>query len=234
LIDWLYVVARHKAGRSQAAAHAHADIVQDSMMSIFTSLIGSRQKLADADNPAAMLETITARAVAAGQHRTHMSGFGGVAPNGQHWKDRYPRPIGGTAALRILDEVPAVHDTPSPHAPRVAGQVADWAAAHLRVLLTDDALHATVYVVDQIVSGVSRAALVRGGHSCLTRDPALRHLGFSARAAGTFAKWLLGRRDPGHVAPSVLDAALADRVPDDIQVQAWRQTALVARFATEV
>jgi len=92
LLSWLSAIVRYRAGSAHLLAHERADIAQDAMLPIVRALAGSRARIVDADNPAAVLERVAARAVAAARHRARMAGMGGVAANGQNWHARYPRP----------------------------------------------------------------------------------------------------------------------------------------------
>jgi len=231
LLHWLSAVVRHRAGSSNVLAHERADIAQDAMLPIVRALAGSRERIAGADNPAAVLERVAARAVAAGRHRTRMAGLGGVAANGQNWHARYPRQIGGEAALRILAELPTPAHESCRQVEDAGARVARWVCAHVGIRLTVEAVHAVVYVLDRLVAGVSRGALLRGAHSGLGADPAMRCLGFCPAAASAFGVWLLGRNDAGHNAPSVLNAVLHGEAPDGLSVERWRREALKAGFA---
>jgi len=231
LLQWLSAVVRHRAASSNLLSYERADIAQDAMLPILRTLAGSRERIEGADNPAAVLERVAARAVAAGGHRARMAGLGGVAANGQNWHARYPRQIGREAALRMLAELPTpVHES-CRQVEDAGTRVARWVCAQLGVRLTEDAVHAVVYVLDRLVAGVSRGALLRGAHSGLGTDPAMRCLGFRSPAASAFGVWLLGRHDAGHNAPSVLNAALYGEAPDNLSVERWRRVALRAGFA---
>ena len=230
LVDWLHTVVHHRARKLGLGPDLSDELAQDAMTRVFRSLATSRDSFATADNPAAVLERVTARAVGESRHRIKMCGFGGVAPNGLNWRARYPRQIGGDAAQRIFDELPATANETDPAVADAAERVTVWVQTNLQVQLTDDAKHALVYVLDRLVSGVSRSTLVRGAHSGLGGDPAMRHLGFDPAAASAFAVWLLGRRDSHHNAPSVLDAALDGATTDELGFGRWQRDGLRVGF----
>lgn len=226
LIEWLHGIAKHRAAVAGVAHADRAEVAQDAMPRIVRALKYSRAGFASAHNPAAMLERVTARAVAAARHRVCMSGLGGVAPNGRNWRAPFPRVLGGSTAARIIELLPASDESPGRDVERTAAALAAWVREHLGVEMTDDAVHATVYVLDRLVTGVGRAALVRGGPAGLAGDPAMRHLGFEPTTSRRFARWLLGRTDPGHRAPAVLDAFLAGQATPLNVLEEWRRTAL--------
>lgn len=233
LIDWLYSVVLHRVRTLRGVRYVEDEVVQDAMLLVVRALRRSRATYAQAANPGALLERVTARAVAEGRHRARMRGMSGVAANGRNWKVLYPRRIGGLAADWLFEELPAPEFEPCRAVDDVAARVAASAAEHLGVRLSPDALDATVYVLDRLVAGVSRTALVRGGSSGLAVDPAMRHLGFDPRASRAFGAWLLGRHDRGHSAPSLLDAVVDGEMPCVEVTQRWRRQALTAGFATE-
>lgn len=231
LINWLYVIVQQRARTLAVSADARADIVQDTMTPLVRALNDCRTQFAAAGNPAAVLERVAARAVGESRHRLMMCGMSAVQPNGQNWRARYPRRIGGDAGRHIIEEQPNPDFDLDPAIERAAVRTREWVSDNLDVCMSADAEHALVYVLDRLVAGVSRAALVRGGHSALRSDPALRHLGFSPGAASAFGLWLLGRRDTQHGAASVLDAAIAGDPVDHLTAQRWRRDALRFGFA---
>ncbi len=230
LLDWLYAVAARRASALPLSADERRDVVQDAMTPIVRALDPAAGCLASAGNPAAVLERVAARAVGEARHRVRMAGLGGVPANGQNWRARYPRRIGGEAARQLLEQLPTPVFDSCGAVDAAAIQVRAWIAEHLGVTLIADAFDALVYVLDRLVAGLSRSALVRGGNSSLRRDPAMRHLGFTDAAASCFGVWLLGRSDAQHNAPSVLDAAFGGDV-DPVSVERWRQVATAAGFA---
>jgi DNA-directed RNA polymerase specialized sigma24 family protein len=233
LVGWLYTVAHSRAGAVGVPSQARADVVQDAMRWILRALQKSRARMAEADNPAAMLERVAIRGVTDGRHRARMTGMGGVAANGRNWHERYPRQLGGQAAVLVFDSLPTPEYEPSPAVEHAADRVAAWVHDHLGIRLSIDAVNATVYVLDRLVAGVSRGALLRGGKSSLTTDPAMHHLGFAPPAASAFGVWLLGRQDPAHNAPSVLDAVLSSDEPPLPVAERWRRHATTFGFAQE-
>lgn len=234
LSSWLYSSLWHRVAALRGVRDWEDDIVQDALVHVLRSLHRSRQRLIDADNPAAVLERTMERAVACGRHRSRMAGLAGVPPNGRSWRARYPRRIGGLAAERLFEAMPAPEPETYSAVENLAARVTDWAARQLGVRLSTSAGHATAYVLDRLVDGVSRPALTRSGSSGLAVDPAMHHLGFDAATSRAFAVWLLGRHDTGHNAPSVLDAAVDDDVPAERIVRRWRRQALAAGFATDL
>jgi hypothetical protein len=234
LVDWLYTVLRCRAAQTHVYHEERADIIQDAMCTLLRVLQHSAPGLARSDNPAAVLERVAARAAAAGTHRTKMAGLGGVPPNGQNWRTRYPRPIGGLRADRILAELPEPTHQPDPHVEHAARRVTEWVARSIGVQLTSEAEHAITYIIDRLVAGAGRSALLRGAHSRLATDPAMRHLGFNHHTAHAIAVWLLGRDDAHTRAASVLDHALLGVEPGAARIAQWEQTALHAGFATSL
>lgn len=231
LIDWLYSVVRQRAKSTFLGPDERDEIAQDAMTPLVRGLQRSRECYARADNPAAVLERVAARAVGGSAHRLRMSGLGGVPANGRHWRATYPRPVRGDAAHRIFRTLPESTFAPSQAVDDAAGRIARWVLANVGVDLSPDAVNALVYVLDRLVSGVSRPVLLRGAHSGLGADPAMGHLGFTAPAASAFGTWLLGRDDPEHNAPSVIDMALGDELADGRSAKRWRRTAVRYGFA---
>jgi len=215
-----------------AAWHEFDDITQAAMAPIVATLVRSRDRLLRADNPAAVLERVAARGVAAGRHRVRLAGLGGVHENGRHWRANYPRVIGGDQAQQIFQELPAPVFEPCREIDDAAARVDRWVLTTLAVQLSSDAWDAVVYVLDRLVDGVSRAALLRGGHSALGNDPAMRHLGFTPAGGAAFGVWLLGRQDPAHNAPSVLDAVLLSEEAAASSIVRWRREAVRYGFGT--
>jgi hypothetical protein len=95
--------------------------------------------------------------------------------------------------------------------------------------LTVGASDATTYVLDRLRGGASRTTLVRGGHSSLSIDPAMRVLGFDRESAGAFGLWLLGRKDRQIL--GVLDSAALEIRADAAALSRWRGVALGFGFA---
>jgi DNA-directed RNA polymerase specialized sigma24 family protein len=227
LIQWLYSVARRRALAAGVRSADCAEVVQDAMPRIVHLLTRRREGLARADNPAAFLERVAARSVSAAVHRLRMAGMGGVSPNGRNWRVQYPKIVAGEAASALMDATTAHRsDEASVEVETLARKISEWVSAQLHVRLTADAIDAVVYIMDRLVAGTSRAALVRGGNVALAGDPAMGHLGFSPSTASGFARWLLGRSDPGHEAPSVLDAVLADDAPATDVIAQWARVAV--------
>lgn len=233
LITWLYAVARKRAGHAGVAKRDRIEVAQDAMPAIVSALQRSRDRFATAGNPAAVLERVAMRAVSSGAHRIRMRGFGGVSANGRNWRIPYPRSIGGDVALRLLDDLPDPTHAQCRAIEEAAADIAGWVTHQLGLALTDDAGHAVVYVLERLITGRTRAALVRGGRIGLAADPAMSHLGFDPAGARAFARWLLGRSDPGHERPAVLDAALLGETAHPEVLAAWRLTALEVGFARE-
>jgi hypothetical protein len=232
LVEWMYAVVRRRAGGLDLPAQARADVAQDAMGPIVAALQESPDRLAAADNPAAVLERVAAWAVSGGRHRVRMAGLGGVPSNGRNWRASYPRQIGGEAARRIVQDLPVPTFAPCRAVDLAADRVAVWVRENVEVELSADAVHALVYVLERLISGISRPVLLRGSHSGLAEDPAMRHLGFTPAAARAYGAWLLGRTDPGHNAPSVIDVALGDEPVTRRSVMRWRRTAVRFGFAT--
>lgn len=234
LLSWVQIVASHRA-RALGIDHANrADVVHDGLAVILSTVQRSRHRIASADNPAAVLERAAVRAVNAGRHRVRMAGLGGAQPNGRMWRAAYPVPVGGDAARRIFDNLPAAEGYASPEVEQMAGRVSAWVATNLAVELSAGAVDAIVYVLDRLVAGVARASLTRGGHSGLGNDPAMRHLGFTPDDARGFGTWLLGRPDRPSVAPSVLDAVVDGASPEAALADRWRDEALRLRLGIAV
>lgn len=229
LLDWLYTVARRRAAALHLSTDERRDVVQDAMTPIVRAIDPAGGCLLSADNPAAVLERVAARAVAEARHRVRMAGLGGVPANGQNWRARYPRRVGGEVARRLFEQLPNPAFDNCGAVDAAAVQVRGWIAQHIGVTLTAEAFDALVYVLDRLVAGVSRSALVRGGNSSLRSDPAMWHLGFTQAGATSFGVWLLGRRDAQHNALSVLDAALGSDV-DKASVVRWHRVATAVGF----
>jgi DNA-directed RNA polymerase specialized sigma24 family protein len=234
MVDWLQAVVLHRLARGILGSEGIRDVAQDAMVSILEALGTSRAEFARADNPAAVLERVAGRACAEACHRARVQGFGALPPNGRSWRVRPPRQIGGAKALWIFDNLPVREYVPETSIEDAAQRADRWVTAHVGVTLTADSVEAIIFVLRRLKSGVSRSALVRGGHSSLRADLAMRHLGFEPQAAGVFGVWLLGRKDAQHNAASVLDAAL-DREPvDERCLDRWRRVALRSGFAMPV
>lgn len=230
LIEWLYMVGYRRVKPMGLSPDERAEVVQDAMTPVVRALGSARERLVAAKNPAAFLERVMERAVAEARRDLRMAGLGGVPPNGKNWNTRYPLRIAGDEARLLLEEgsLPVVE--PGGAVEQSAELVSEWISDHIEVTLTASALDALLYVLDRLVAGVGRPTLLRGGSSCLRRDPALRHLGFSEVAASAFAVWLLGRQDSDHHCPPVLDAVLGDDV-DDATIRRWRTVATSVGFA---
>lgn len=231
LVDWLYVVVRHRARRAGIAVEECDEVTQDAMMRVARALTATRGSYAESDNPAAVLERVAARAVGESRHRVSMCGLGGMAANGRNWRARFPRKIGGEAARLIFEALPVVVCVEDTAVTDAAARIRDWITAEIGVRLNRSGMDALVYVMDRLVAGVSRSTLLRGGRSALGVDPAMQHLGFESEAASAFGVWLLGRGDAHHNAPSVLDAALDDRQVDQLTAERWRRDAVRHGFA---
>ncbi len=231
LLAWLWLVVKRRA--RDVAEPDRSDVVQDAIIEIVSAVRKSLPHFVEAGNPAALLERVADRAVGHARHRTSMSGFGGVSANGRNWRKRYPRHLGGEAAMRVLTGIPSTPRERSVEVEKTASRVAEYVLEEVGVELSADAIDALVYVLDRLVAGVRRATLVRGGHSALRADPAMTHLGFCPGAAGAFARWLLGRDDGQRETPSVLDAFLdGERVAPAVAVR-WRRQALAFGFVAD-
>ncbi len=230
LVQWLYTVVRRRVAAYALAPHERADVAQDAMSDVARTLATSRERIAVAANPAAVLERIAARAAGAARHNARMCGLGGAPPNGRNWRTRYPVRVGGEAARRICEQVPVPALDPCREVENAADVVVRWVADTLGITLTEDGRDAVMYVLDRLVAGVSRAALVRGAHSRLAADQAMRHLGFGPKEASAFAVWLLGRSDAHHHTPSVLDAALIGVHCERADIDRWREIATACSF----
>lgn len=233
LITWLYGVAGRRAAALGVAWQDRTEVAQDAMPRIVRALDRSRARIAQAENPAAVLQRIVERAVAAAVYQLRMAGLGGVRPNGRHWHTTFPQMVRGQAAADLLELAHFEVEQPSREVENLAGRLAEWVKEHLGIVLTDDAVDAVAYVVDRLLAGVGRPSLVRGGYAGLATDPAMGYLGFDAVSARAFARWLLGRSDPGHEAASVLDAFLAGRVEDRKVVADWSRVAVDSGFGEE-
>jgi hypothetical protein len=230
LIEWLYVVAHRRVRAMGLSPDERADVVQDAMTPAVRALGAARHRLLAAHNPAAFLERVMARAVAEGRREVGMAGLGGVPANGRNWNAPYPRRVRGEAARLLLEGLPTPIAETGNAVEHAATLVSDWITENVGITLTADAFDAVLYVLDRLVAGVGRPSLLRGGSSCLRRDPAMRHLGFSEAAASAFAVWLLGRQDAHHHSPSVLDAVLGEEY-DATAMERWRTVATSLRFA---
>ena len=232
LIEWLYSAAARRAKIVGVAPAEREEMAQDAMPKILAALRHWGNGLASAENPAALLERVVNRAVSEGMHRMRMEGMGGVPPNGRSWRTSPPRSISGDVVWRLVEEFPDELESPDWEIEKAAAAVAGWVVQHMGLVLTRNANHAVVYILDRLICGISRGALVRGGHAGLGTDPAMRHLGFDPTAARAFGRWLLGRTDRGHAMASVLDAALLDEAVSSGVLGSWRRTALDYAFAT--
>lgn len=177
LVDWLYVVVRHRARRAVAGSEERDEVTQDAMVRVVRALTDSRDAYERSNNPAAVLERVAARAVGESRHRVSMCGLSGIAANGRNWRARFPRKIGGESARLIFEALPAtvcVEDTAVTDA---ASRIGEWIAAELGAQLSTDGLDALVYVLDRLVAGVSRSTLLRGGRSALGGEPSDATLG---------------------------------------------------------
>ena len=232
LIQWLYVISGRHAWRRRVRASDRADVVQAAVSDAYMDVVRTRGNLQNAVNPAASVETIVRRAVAGAHHEASMAGFGGAPPNGQHWHDEFPRQVGGVAADRMIQALPLLSHRSSGCIPATGARIRDWIAVELRIELSGDAVHAVEYVLDRLVAGVSRRSLLRGGHSALTRDPALGYLGFTPTTARLFASWLLGTGS-ADAPPAVVDVAIGAIALDPESVGVLRSRALAGGFASE-
>ena len=187
IFAWLYTVAAHRARRLSLRGHDLDEVVQDSMLRMVRALSTSTRTYLRAANPAAMLERIAIRAVAESSHNLRMYGYGGAASNGQNMTVMYPVRVGADSAEHAFDQVPAPVLRTGPDTEAVARHVARWVRKNVGVELTAPVVDAVIYVLDRMVSGVSRASLVRSSHGRLRVDPALSYLGLSEASAGGFA-----------------------------------------------
>jgi len=231
LFDWIRLVAERRA--RNVSSHERNDVVQDALAQVWQMMRESSAQLAAADNPAALLERVVARAVGQARHRASMAGLGGVPPNGRNWRARYPQVLGGEVGLRVLSQLPASTAAPATEVEKTASRVAEFVYEQIGVELSDDAIDAIDYVLDRLVAGVRRTTLVRGGHSGLRTDPAMRHLGFSEASAGAFACWLLGREDAQRHVPSVLNAFLDRELLTPAVAARWHRQAIAFGFVVE-
>lgn len=234
LVDWLYTVAKRRARRLSLRGDDLAEVVQDSMVHVVRSISSSAQRYACAVNTAAVLERVVGIAVVDSCHCVRMRGYGGVHANGEHIHDRYPVRVSGVAGESALERPLAPSRIDLRPVEDLARRTTQWVRMRIGVELTPGAADAVVYVLDRLCGGLSRTSLLRGGHSRLRVDPAMRHLGLSERAAGGFAVWLLGRNDHPHQAPAVLDAALSDTEPPPMTIHRWRRNALRFGFAVPI
>jgi hypothetical protein len=132
-----------------------------------------------------------------------------------------------------MTELPVPAPEPRVEVERAAHRIADWAARQLGLVPTANARDAVVYILDRLVAGVRRSSLLRGGHSRLAHDPAMRHLGFTPSSAHAFAVWLLGRSDGERAPTGVLNAALYGEAADEGTITRWRAVATRFGFATD-
>lgn len=228
LVKWLYTVTRRRAGRTGLPTDVRNDIVQNAVASLYQTLHHQRVALAEHTNPAAALERLAAEAVNSARHDHLMRGYGGVKKNGRNWGKAYPHQVTAPDLTESL-AAPALVLHFDDEITAATRRVASWVTQDLRLRLSSDALDAITYVLDRLRDGTSRASLLRGGHSCLSRDPAMRFLGFSRTEAAAFGSWLLGRSDR-HLL-GVLDAAVLG-VPADEPVRTrWRAIAVGCGFA---
>jgi DNA-directed RNA polymerase specialized sigma24 family protein len=221
LVEWIHVTVQRRARKLGLSPDASDEVAQDAMARVVRALATSRATYATAINPAAIVERVAARAVAESRHRVMMAGFGGVAANGQNWRARFPRQIGGDAARQLFEELPVPDPVADTSVLDAADRIGEWVVDRVGVRLTATGKHAVVYVLDRLVAGVGRPSLLRGGHSALGSDPAMRYLGFDGTASRAFALWLLGRCDADHRTPSVLDAALLGQDVDALTAERW-------------
>lgn len=230
LLDWLRLVAERRA--RDVPRHDRRDVVQDALIDILRIVQESLPRFVAASNPAALLERVVARRVGHARHRASMTGLSGVSANGRNWRKRYPRHLGGIAAIRVMSEIATAPSAPCVEVARTASRLAEYVHEEVGVVLSDDAIDALTYVLDRLAGGVSRSTLVRG-HTGLRTDPAMAHLGFCPTSAGGFGCWLLGRTDGRHDAPSVLDAFLDGRSAAPNVAAGWRRQAIAFGFVAE-
>jgi hypothetical protein len=228
LVEWLYEVTWNRARRIGAPPRARRDLVQDTMSHIVVTLQNKRADLAAHTNPAAALELLVMNSVRAAFHDHLMQGYGGVAKNGRNHGKAYPRQA---VAFDVEESLAApallVHVDD-----RVTGatrRLEDWTALELGLKLTPRAVDATTYVLDRLCDGTSRSTLIRGGHSALSNDVAMRVLGFDHEAAGAFGVWLLGR--PERKIPGIVDSAALGVLVTDLIRARWRGVAITFGFA---
>jgi hypothetical protein len=205
-----------------------ADLVQDAVSLVFLTLHSKRHELPGHANPASALELLVMHAASEAYHKHLMAGFGGVAKNGRNWGKAYPRQSSTTNLDESLAAPPLVihvdHETAE-----ATHRLSRWITRNLGLELTAASLDAATYVLDRLRGGASRSSLVRGGHSCLSNDLAMRFLGFDRESAGAFGRWLLGREDRNVL--GVLDAAMLGAGVDDLTRARWRRVAITFGFA---
>jgi hypothetical protein len=227
-VEWLYDVIRNRARRIGAPLSVRTDLVQDAMSSIVVTLHSRRSELATHTNPASALEYLVIHAVREELHNLEMRGYGGVAKNGRNVHTPRPR----QAVSFNIDEVlvaPALRVHADDRVAAATRRLGDWVLRTLGLKLTVGASDATTYVLDRLRGGASRTTLVRGGHSSLSIDPAMRVLGFDRESAGAFGLWLLGRKDRQIL--GVLDSAALEIRADAAALSRWRGVALGFGFA---
>lgn len=232
LIGWVYCVARYRAIALGLRGTELDDVVQDSMIRIAQALERSVVRRAEVDNPAAMLERITSRAVGESYHAHRMCGFAGAAPNGHNRDVDYPVRVSAGSVTGAFEQAFDGASSLQRAVDDLAELINDWSWQQLGVCLTKPAGDALVYVLDRLVAGVNRITLVTGGHSRLRVDPAMRHLGFSGDQAAAFGLWLLGRNDASRRITGVLDAALGDSDPGAAYLERWRREAIQHDFGS--
>ena len=232
LVDWLRIVAGRRTGRLRIDEIDRADVVQDALEWALSSLRRSSREIAGKDNPAAALEFVVSRGVAQGRHHVRMAGVAGARANGRGWHAPFPSLLHGEMAALVMADLLEDDFGESQFMEQFVQRLVEWVVANLGIVITDDAAHAVMYVLDRVVAGAGRSALLRGEHSALTRDPAMRYLGFTPAAARRFAVWLLGQSTRTRTWPSLLDAVVEGRRPDAPSLSHWRREALKYGFGT--
>jgi hypothetical protein len=232
LIDWLRIIAARRTGRLRIDVIDRPDVVQDALEWALSSLRRSFREMAGKDNPAAALEFVVSRGVAQGRHHVRMAGIAGARANGRGWQAPFPSLLHGEMAALVMGDVLEDECVESQFMEQFVHRFVEWVVADLGILITDDAAHAVMYVLDRVVAGAGRSALLRGGHSSLTSDPAMRYLGFTPTAARRFAVWLLGQSTRTRIWPSLLDAVVEGRSPDAMSLAHWRREAIKYGFGT--
>jgi hypothetical protein len=228
LVEWLYEVAWNRVRRTGTPPRARRDLVQDTMSYIVVTLHNKRGTLATHDNPAAALERLVINSMRAAHHDQLMQGYGGVAKNGRNYGKAYPKQSIGFNIEESL-AAPALFVHVDDRITAATRRLAEWMTRELGLKMTSAAFDATTYVLDRLCDGTSRSTLVRGGHSALGNDAAMRVLGFDHEAAGAFATWLLGRME--RKIPGILDSAVLNVQADDLIRSRWRRTAITFGFA---
>ena len=104
-------IAVRRAIAQGVAAADRDDVAQDCVLRMLHALVRTRQRIATANNPAALLERATYRASNEARHRVNMVGLGGTAPNGRTIRVPFPVAIGGEAGQLILESLPAPRST---------------------------------------------------------------------------------------------------------------------------